>query len=75
MLRLWSKKEHSRIVCVEPFSEMADVRFSEWQRKFGKLQGGKHVVRLTGETSADLKLLEEADLVVCTPTQVRLLLF
>ena len=30
--------------------------FADWQSKFG-LQLGKNVVNLTGETSADLKLL------------------
>ena len=30
--------------------------YTDWQSKFG-LQLGKNVVKLTGETSADLKLL------------------
>ena len=33
-------------------------------------QGGKDVVSLTGDTSADLRLLEKGDVIVCTPTQV-----
>jgi len=36
-----------------------------------KLQGVEEIVSLTGETSADLRLLEKGDVIVCTPTQVR----
>jgi ERCC4-related helicase len=47
---------------------------AEWRKKFSRLQGGKEVVSLTGETSADLRLLEKGDVIVCTPSQVRNLL-
>jgi pre-mRNA-splicing helicase BRR2 len=70
LLRLWSKREQSRVVCVEPYQEMVDQRVAEWRRKFSKVQGGKEIVSLTGETSADLRLLEKGDVIVCTPTQV-----
>jgi pre-mRNA-splicing helicase BRR2 len=70
LLRLWSKREQPRAVCIEPFQEMVDQRVEEWKMKFGRSQGGKEIVGLTGETSADLRLLEKADVVVCTPTQV-----
>lgn len=70
LLRLWSKREQPRAVCIEPFQEMVDQRVEEWRNKFGRLQGGKEIVGLTGETSADLRLLEKADVVVCTPAQV-----
>lgn len=49
------------------------MRVKEWRGKFPKLQGGKEIVSLTGETSADLRLLEKADVIVCTPTQVCIL--
>jgi len=39
------------------------------EEKFGKLQGGKEIVSMIGETSADLRSLEKGDLIVCTPTQ------
>ena len=39
--------------------------YTDWQSKFG-LQLGKNVVKLTGETSADLKLLAK----VCVKGQV-----
>lgn len=71
LLRLWSKAEQPRAVCIEPFQEMVEQRVAEWRKKFGQLQGGKEIVALTGETSADLRLLEKGDVIVCTPNQVR----
>jgi pre-mRNA-splicing helicase BRR2 len=50
---------------------MVDQRVAEWKAKFSQLQGGKEIVSLTGEMSADLRLLEKGDVIVCTPTQVR----
>ncbi|KAH9932327.1 Sec63-domain-containing protein [Fomitopsis serialis] len=69
LLRLWSKREEQRAVCIEPYQEMVDLRVAEWRNKFGGLQGGKEIVSLTGETSADLRLLEKGDVIVCTPAQ------
>ncbi|KAJ7905636.1 putative RNA helicase [Mycena olivaceomarginata] len=69
LLRLWSKRERLRAVCIEPYQEMVDRRVTEWQDKFAAVQGGKEIVSLTGETSADLRLLEKGDVIVCTPTQ------
>ncbi|CCL98051.1 uncharacterized protein FIBRA_00045 [Fibroporia radiculosa] len=69
LLRLWSKREQQRAVCIEPYQEMVDLRVAEWRSRFSNLQGGKEIVSLTGETSADLRLLEKGDLIVCTPTQ------
>ncbi|KAF7338196.1 putative ATP dependent RNA helicase [Mycena venus] len=69
LLRLWSKRERLRAVCIEPYQEMVDQRVTEWRNKFAQLQGGKEIVSLTGETSADLRLLEKGDVIICTPTQ------
>ncbi|KAF8056607.1 DNA polymerase theta/eta [Lyophyllum atratum] len=69
LLRLWSKREQPRAVCIEPYQEMVDQRVAEWRAKFSKLQGGKEIVSLTGEMSADLRLLEKGDVIVCTPSQ------
>jgi len=46
---------------------MVDQRVMEWHTKSEKLQGGKEIVSLTGETSGDLRLLEQGDVIVCTP--------
>ncbi|KAJ7741533.1 putative RNA helicase [Mycena maculata] len=69
LLRLWSKREQPRAVCIEPYQEMVDQRAKEWRDKFSQVQGGKEIVSLTGETSADLRLLEKGDVIICTPTQ------
>ncbi|ORX36116.1 Sec63 Brl domain-domain-containing protein [Kockovaella imperatae] len=71
LLRLWSKKDPPRAVCIEPYQEMVDARVSEWSEKFTNLN--KEVVALTGESTADLALLRKADIVVCTPAQWDLL--
>ena len=49
---------------------MVDQQVVEWKAKFSKLQGGKEIVSLTGEMSADLHLLEKGDVIMCTPMQV-----
>lgn len=69
LLRLWSKRDAPRAVCIEPYQEMVDQRAAEWREKFGKLQNGKVIESLTGEASADLRLLEKSDVIVCTPSQ------
>lgn len=74
LLRLWSSKSHTasskRAVCLLPYQDMVDTRVSEWREKFGRVQGGKEILALTGETTADLRVLEKSDVVVCTPAQV-----
>ncbi|WWC58973.1 uncharacterized protein I303_101518 [Kwoniella dejecticola CBS 10117] len=71
LLRLWTKRDPPRAVCIEPYQEMVDMRVSEWSEKFSPLE--KEVVALTGESTADLALLRKADIVVCTPNQWDLL--
>ncbi|SPO28171.1 probable ATP dependent RNA helicase [Ustilago trichophora] len=66
LLRLWKDPEAGRAVCIVPYESMVVPRVAEWKAKFGTYQDGKEVVGLTGETSADLRLLEMADLVVST---------
>jgi len=75
LLRLWSKREQPRAVCILPFQEMVDMRVKEWKRKFGNVQGGKEVLALTREMSADLRLLERADVVICMPNKVGFVVF
>jgi pre-mRNA-splicing helicase BRR2 len=67
LLHLWNQPKDSRAVYVAPFQELVDQRVADWREKFSKL--GKEVVALTGETSADLKLLERGHVICCTPTQ------
>ncbi|RPB01060.1 Sec63-domain-containing protein [Choiromyces venosus 120613-1] len=70
LLRHWSKDEESgRAVYIAPFQELVDQRYADWKARLSKINGGKEIVKLTGETSADLKLLERGDLILATPTQ------
>jgi pre-mRNA-splicing helicase BRR2 len=47
--------------------QVAENKMREWESKFGSLLGGKNIVNLTGESSADLKLLEVGDIIFTTP--------
>ncbi len=69
MLRLWKSGQEGRTVCILPYESMLAGRVAEWKAKFGDYQGGKEINALTGDTSSDLRLLEMADVVVCTPEQ------
>ncbi|GAA96884.1 uncharacterized protein L969DRAFT_17737 [Mixia osmundae IAM 14324] len=73
LMRLWSQSEPGRAVCIEPYPDVVETRVAEWQNRLGKLRGGKNIAALTGETSTDLRILSESDLVICTPTQWDLL--
>ncbi|TPX60239.1 hypothetical protein PhCBS80983_g01906 [Powellomyces hirtus] len=67
LLRLWAVTPKARCVYVAPFDEVVELKVAEWKNKFGGMLGGKNVVALTGETTADLKLLETGDIVFATP--------
>jgi pre-mRNA-splicing helicase BRR2 len=73
LLRHWSKQSAGRAVYIAPFQELVDLRYQDWQTRLNKLRGGKEIVKLTGETTADLKLLERGDLILATPSQWDLL--
>ena len=72
ILRLWhladrEEEEADKIIYVAPYEYLCDERYLDWKRKFSGVFGGKSVVKLTGESTSDLKLLEQGDLVVSTP--------
>ncbi|KAH7035285.1 Sec63 Brl domain-containing protein [Microdochium trichocladiopsis] len=69
ILRHWSKPEIGRAVYIAPSQELVDIRYQDWQKRFSHLRGGKDIVKLTGDTTTDLKLLEKGDLIMATPTQ------
>ncbi|XP_020612728.1 U5 small nuclear ribonucleoprotein 200 kDa helicase-like, partial [Orbicella faveolata] len=68
VLRLLQQLPECRCVFVTPLQSLADQVYADWQSKFA-LQLGKNVVKLTGETSADLKLLAKGNVIVSTPEQ------
>ena len=69
LMRHWSKPDAGRAVYIAPFQELVDSRLADWQNRLSKIGGGKNVVKLTGETTADLRLLAEGDLILATPSQ------
>ena len=69
LLRHWSDPDHGKAVYVAPFQELIDNRLADWQARLKLIGGGKTILSLTGETTADLQILEKADLVLATPTQ------
>ena len=69
LLRHWAKAEHGKALYIAPFQELVDIRLKDWEKRLKHLRGGKEIVKLTGETSADLELLNRGDLILATPTQ------
>ncbi|KAL9103884.1 MAG: hypothetical protein Q9163_001121 [Psora crenata] len=69
ILRHWSSPAKGRAVYIAPFQELVDQRLADWEKRLGQVAGGKQIVKLTGETTADLKLLERGDLILATPSQ------
>ncbi|KFY24405.1 hypothetical protein V493_05264 [Pseudogymnoascus sp. VKM F-4281 (FW-2241)] len=69
LLHHWSKPDAGRAVYIAPFQELVDLRLQDWKARLSGIRGGKEVVKLTGETTADLKLLERGDLILATPVQ------
>ncbi|TIB36491.1 hypothetical protein E3P84_00909 [Wallemia ichthyophaga] len=67
LLRFWQKSGSSRAVVIEPFDDVVSQRVDEWSQKFSRLD--KEIVGLTGDMSADLKLLERGDVIIATPQQ------
>ncbi|MCJ1478483.1 DEIH-box ATPase [Lambiella insularis] len=67
LLRHWSSGAKGRAVYIAPFQELVDQRYMDWAKRLGSL--GKTIVKLSGETTADLKTLEKGDLVLSTPSQ------
>ncbi|KAL9092972.1 MAG: hypothetical protein Q9159_000596 [Coniocarpon cinnabarinum] len=68
-LRHWLNPEAGRAVYIAPFEELVNTRFDHWSKRFASISGGKNIVKLTGETTTDLRLLQEGDLILATPTQ------
>ncbi|KAJ4516486.1 Pre-mRNA-splicing helicase BRR2 [Exophiala dermatitidis] len=69
LLRHWKNPEAGKAVYVAPFQELVDSRLADWQQRLSHLIGGKTISSLTGEITADLRILDRSDLVLATPTQ------
>ncbi|KAJ3264529.1 DEIH-box ATPase [Chytriomyces hyalinus] len=68
LLRLWALQSKARCVYISPFDDVVDMKLLDWKSKFSGLMGGKNIVSLTGDTAADLKLLEKGDVIFSTPS-------
>ncbi|PNS20329.1 Pre-mRNA-splicing factor brr2 [Sphaceloma murrayae] len=69
LLRQWAQSDRGKAVYLAPYQEQIDARLKDWQTRLASLAGGKEIVKLVGETTSDLKLLERGDLVLATPQQ------
>lgn len=66
VLRLFQHNpDDGRCVYLVPNEALADLMFIDWHNKFGQLLGLR-VVKLTGETGTDLKLLAKGQVIVTT---------
>lgn len=70
LLRLLSKADASgqlpgKAVYVAPLEAAAHETFVQWERTFGRMLG-LNVVELTGDGTADLKLIEKGQVIVAT---------
>ncbi|KIW33062.1 uncharacterized protein PV07_04561 [Cladophialophora immunda] len=69
LLRHWKNPDAGKAVYVAPFQELVDGRYADWNERLSPLGGGKVISTLTGEITADLRILDRSDLVLATPTQ------
>lgn len=57
---------NGKCVYLNPIEDIIDQKCFDWFSKFHETFGA-NVAKLTGEVSSDLKLLEENDILLCTP--------
>lgn len=69
LLRHWSKTEGGKAIYIAPFQELVDQRLADWQKRLSDASGGRRISKLTGELTADLRVLDQADLILATPMQ------
>eukprot|EP00808_Paulinella_micropora_P006106 g54769.t1 len=65
VMRMISQSPKGRCVYVAPLPQLVQERYLDWKQSFGKM--GLKVVKLTGESAADLRLLAEGQIVLSTP--------
>lgn len=64
IMRLFTTQSDARCVYLVSEEALADLVFADWHSKFGSLD--IKVVKLTGETGTDLKLIAKGQLVITT---------
>lgn len=65
VLRLMSQNSEGRCVYLVTNEALCDLVFTDWHNKFSQFLGFK-VVKLTGETGTDLKLIAKGQIIVTT---------
>jgi pre-mRNA-splicing helicase BRR2 len=65
ILRLFQHNPEGRCIYLVSNESLADLMFIEWHNKFGDILGLR-VVKLTGETGTDLKLLAKGQIIITT---------
>lgn len=68
ILRTLSNNADAKIVYISPHEDLCAATKRRWDDKFG-VKLGKLVLKLTGETATDLKLLKSASILICTAAQ------
>ena len=69
ILRMLVSDPQGKCVYVAPKEEVAQNTYDNWSVRLGSILKQGQVVKLTDEMSADLKMLSEAKVVVCTVKQ------
>ncbi|XP_055378712.1 U5 small nuclear ribonucleoprotein 200 kDa helicase [Condylostylus longicornis] len=64
IIRLFSQNQDGRCVYLVPKETCVEYVFSEWYTKFGSMN--IKVVKLTGETGTDLKLIAKGQIIITT---------
>eukprot|EP00457_Paulinella_chromatophora_P000104 gb/GEZN01000104.1/.p1 GENE.gb/GEZN01000104.1/~~gb/GEZN01000104.1/.p1 ORF type:complete len:2168 (+),score=390.44 gb/GEZN01000104.1/:405-6908(+) len=65
ILRMLSLNPKGRCVYVAPLPQLVQERYADWKETLGLM--GLSVAKLTGESSVDLRLLAEAQIILSTP--------
>jgi pre-mRNA-splicing helicase BRR2 len=65
LMRTLSGDAKAKCVYIAPLEALVEERYQDWRSRFQAL--GISVTKLTGETSADLKLLQQGQVVLSTP--------
>jgi pre-mRNA-splicing helicase BRR2 len=58
-----------KCVYVAPKDDIVDNVYANWSKRLGSILQENQVVKFSGETSADLRLLAQAKIIVCTVKQ------
>lgn len=69
ILRMLITNPEGKCVYVAPTDDIASPIYDNWSSRFGSILGNKKIVKLTGETAPDLRMLAEGKVIVATAKQ------